>query len=44
MIYEEEFEGQNYNRYKSRDATDTKYEVIYQNRLKQLKEDFPDQE
>ena len=43
LIYEEDFEGQNYNRYKSRDTTDTKYEVIYQNRLKQVKEDFPDQ-
>ena len=43
LIYEEDFEGQNYNRYKSRDTTDIKYEVIYQNRLKQIKEDFPDQ-
>ena len=44
LICKEEFEGQNYNRYKSRDATDTKYEVIYQKRLKQMKEDFPHQE
>ena len=42
LIYEEDFEGQNYNRYKSRDTTDIKYEIIYQNRLKQIKEDFPD--
>ena len=44
LIVEEEFEGQNYNRYKSRDVKDTKYEVIYQKRLNQIKEDFPDQE
>ena len=43
IISEEDFEGQNYNRYKSRDTTDTKYEIIYQKRLKQMKEDFPDQ-
>ena len=40
LIFEEEFEGQNYNRYKSRDTTDTKYEVIIQKRLKQMKEDL----
>ena len=44
FISEEDFEGQNYNRYKSRDTTDPKYEAIYQKRLKQLKEDFPDPE
>lgn len=44
LICEEDFEGQNYNRYKSRDATDNKYEVIYQKRLNQMKEDFPNQE
>ena len=38
----EKYEGQNYNRYKSRDPSDSKYEVIYQKRLKQMKEDFPD--
>ena len=38
----EKFEGQNYNRYKSRDPSDSKYEVIYQKRLEQMKEDFPD--
>ncbi|MDC3093669.1 hypothetical protein OA387_01265 [Prochlorococcus sp. AH-716-M10] len=40
----EKFEGQNYNRYKSRDPSDSKYEVIYQKRLEQMKEDFPDPE
>ena len=40
----EKFEGQNYNRYKSRDPSDSKYEVIYQKRLKQINEDFPDPE
>ena len=44
LICEEGFEGQNYNRYKSRDPADTKYESIYQKRLKQIKEDFPDHE
>ena len=44
LICEEGFEGQNYNRYKSRDDKDTKYEAIYQKRLKQIKEDFPDHE
>ena len=38
----ERYEGQNYNRYKSRGPTDYKYEVIYQKRLEQMKEDFPD--
>ena len=38
----EKYEGQNYNRYKSRDPSDSKYEIIYQKRLKQIKEDFPD--
>ena len=38
----EKYEGQNYNRYKSRDPSDSKYEVIYQKRLEQMKEDFPD--
>ena len=42
FICKEEFEGQNYNRYKSRDTSDTKYELIYQKRLKQIKEDFPE--
>ena len=40
----EKYEGQNYNRYKSRDTSDSKYEVIYQQRLKQVKKDFPDPE
>ena len=40
----EKYEGQNYNRYKSRDPSDSKYEVIYQKRLEQMKEDFPDPE
>ncbi len=38
----EKYEGQNYNRFKSRDPSDSKYEVIYQKRLEQIKEDFPD--
>ena len=38
----EKYEGQNYNRYKSRDPSDSKYEIIYQKRLEQVKEDFPD--
>ena len=38
----EKYEGQSYNRYKSRDPSDSKYEVIYQKRLEQMKEDFPD--
>jgi len=44
LINLEKFEGQNYNRYKSRDPSDSKYEVIYQKRLEQMKEDFPDPE
>ena len=44
LISGEDFEGQNYNKYKSRDSTDTKYEEIYKKRLMQIKEDFPDQE
>ena len=36
----EKYEGQNYNRYKSRDPSDSKYEVIYQKRIEQIKEDF----
>ena len=40
----ETYEGQNYNRYKSRDSSDLKYEVIYQKRLEQIKEDFQDPE
>ena len=44
FISEEDFEGQNYNRYKSLDTTDIKYEVLYQKRLKQMKEDFPNHE
>ena len=43
-IRSEEFEGQNYNRYKSRDHTDIKHERIYQKRLKQIQEDFPNPE
>ena len=38
LIKEEEYEGQNYNAYKSNDPN---YETIYQKRLKQIKEDFP---
>ena len=38
----EKYEGQNYNRYKSRDPSDSRYEVMYQKRLEQIKEDFPD--
>ena len=37
----EEYEGENFNRFKSRDPLDTKYEKIYQKRLKQIQEDFP---
>ena len=40
----EKYEGQSYNRYKSRDPSDLKYEVIYQKRLKQIDEDFPNPE
>ena len=38
LIIEEDFEGQNYNAYKSRDPD---YEIIYKKRLKQIREDFP---
>jgi len=40
----EKYEGQNYNRYKSRNPSDSKYEVIYKKRLEQIKEDFPNPE
>ena len=42
FISSEKYEGQNYNRYKSRDPSDSRYEVMYQKRLEQIKEDFPD--
>ena len=42
LISLEKYEGQNYNRYKSRDPSDPNYELIYQKRLEQMKEDFPD--
>ena len=38
LIKEEDYEGQNYNAYKSRDPN---YESIYKKRLKQIQEDFP---
>ena len=38
LIKEEDYEGQNYNAYKSRDPD---YEIIYQKRLKHIQEDFP---
>ena len=38
IIKEEDYEGQNYNAYKSNDP---KYETIHQKRLKQIQEDFP---
>tara|TARA_B100000965_G_C19404601_1_gene674817 strand:- start:94 stop:453 length:360 start_codon:yes stop_codon:yes gene_type:complete len=38
LILEEDYEGQNYNAYKSRDPN---YETIYKKRLKQIREDFP---
>ena len=38
LIKEEDFEGQNYNAYKSNDP---KYETIFRKRLKQIEEDFP---
>ena len=38
LIKEEDFEGKNYNAYKSRDPD---YETIYKKRLKQIREDFP---
>ena len=40
----EKYEGENYNKYKSRDTSDSKYEFIYQKRLEQMKDDFPDPE
>ena len=41
FISSEKYEGQNFNRYKSRDPSDSKYEVLYQKRLEQMKIDFP---
>ena len=38
LIKEEDYEGQNYNAYKSRDPN---YESIYKKRLKQIREDIP---
>ena len=38
LIEEEDYEGQNYNAYKSRDPN---YETIYKKRLQQILEDFP---
>ena len=38
LIKQEDYEGQNYNAYKSNDPN---YETIYQKRLKQIQEDFP---
>ena len=38
LIKEEDYEGQNYTAYKSRDPI---YETIYKKRLKQIREDFP---
>ncbi len=38
LIEEEDYEGQNYNAYKSRDPN---YDTIYKKRLKQIREDFP---
>ena len=38
LIEEEDYEGQNYNAYKSRDPN---YETIYKKRLLQIREDFP---
>ena len=38
LINEEDYEGQNYNAYKSRDPN---YEIIFKKRLKQIREDFP---
>ena len=38
LIQGEDFEGQNYNAYKSRDPD---YETIYKKRLKQIRADFP---
>ena len=38
LIKEEDYEGQNYNAYKSRDPN---YETIFNKRVKQIQEDFP---
>ncbi len=38
LMKEEDYEGQNYNAYKSNDPN---YETIYKKRLKQIQEDFP---
>ena len=38
LIQKEDYEGQNYNAYKSNDPN---YETIYKKRLKQIQEDFP---
>ena len=38
LMKEEDYEGQNYNAYKSHDP---KYETIYKKRLQQIREDFP---
>ena len=38
LIKEEDYEGQNYNAYKSRDPM---FETIDKKRLKQIREDFP---
>ena len=38
LIKEEDYEGQNYNVYKSRDPN---YETIFKKRLIQIREDFP---
>ena len=38
LIEEEDYEGQNYNAYKSRDPN---YETIFKKRIKQIREDFP---
>ena len=42
LIREEDYEGQNYNAYKSRDPN---FETIFKKRVKQIREDFhiPDQ-
>ena len=38
LIIDEDYEGQNYNAYESRDPN---YEIIYKKRLNQIREDFP---
>ena len=38
LIKDEDYEGQNYNAYKSRDPN---YETIYKKRLQQIREDLP---